>query len=160
VSQYATIQDVKDFGIMPPEDVDALETQYPGFVVRQCVGVSSHFDTKLAKRYATPLGQVSGAYDPALVFNVVQQVVARLYLRRGYNPSSQQDQQIRKAYDDAEEWLRQAADPQSGLVELAGAVGLGSTGPGVTLGGPLSYSEASPYTAFDRQAAIVRGGGA
>lgn len=153
MSSYATIDQVKTFGVMPAEDVDDLEARYPGVVAANVTGISGQFDASLVKRYAAPF---VAPYPDSLIFNVVQVVVLRLYLKRGFNPSSAQDAQIIKLADAAMAWLRDAADSKDGLVELPIRQ---QTGPSaVNSGGPLAYGEASPYTAMDQQSLAVRQG--
>jgi hypothetical protein len=155
MSSYVTTAQLKLFGIMPAEDIDALEALYPGIIAANVTGVSGLFDAGLIKRYAAPF---QDPYPDALIWNVVQVVVGRLYLKRGYNPSSQQDQLIRKCHDDSLAWLREAADPDKGLVELPVKQATPGLAAAVNSGAPLAYGEASPYTAMDRQAAAVRAG--
>ncbi len=143
MSHYCTTDEVKDLGSMPAEDIDQLEVQYPGITGRLVVAVSSMFDAKLRKRYATPFTDV-----PQVVKLMVAQVVCfRLWMKRGYNPSGQLDAAIAKDSTDALAWLDSAADSQTGLIELPlreDAAGLGARG-GVAAGGPLGSSQASPY---------------
>jgi len=152
MSMYANLLDVKDLGIMPAEDIDELERREPGITERISTKISALFDAKLIKRYAAPFEQ---PYPDVLVYHVAQAVAYRLYLRRGYNPSSEQDAEIKEANDRAWEWLDEAANSEEGLVELPRR----QETPGasaVNKGGPFGYSEASPYTWMDRQREAVR----
>lgn len=151
-SEYITAAELKLLGSMPSEDVDDLEARYPGLVSTTTIAVSGMFDAKLRKRYVAPFEE---PYPQALKLAVAQWVSYRLWLKRGWNPSSAHNQAITDDYDAAKAWLDEAANSQDGLVELPRREeGLG---PGaVNAGGPLAYSEASPYDWTDRQIERVR----
>lgn len=71
--------------------------------------------------------------------------------RRGYNPSSADDAAaIVEPYNQALADVKEAADSQNGLLDLALNTTNASTS-GVTAGGPLGYSETSPYVWADIQ---------
>jgi phage gp36-like protein len=154
MSQYVTVQEVKDLGSMPAEDIDALETSYSDIVDRIATAVSGMFDARLIKRYAAPF---EAPYPDALKMAVVQVVVYRLYRKRGYDPSSTMGDLIQKDHDDALAWLKEAADSKEGLVELPIRQATPPEATAVDSGGPLGYSEASPYAWMDVQATEVYG---
>lgn len=155
MSQYVVVAETKLLGSMPAEDIDALETLYPGLHDATATAVSGMFDARLQKRYAAPF---QSPYPDVLKFKVAHVVVYRLWLKRGYNPSSAQDAAIRQDNDDAEAWLREAADSKDGLVELPAKQGTPLGASAVDSGGPLGYSEASPYAWMDRQSEAVANG--
>lgn len=133
---------------MPPQDIDELELQQSGIVDATATAVSGMFDSKLIKRYAAPF---LTPFPNALIFNVARETAWRLWLKRGFNPSGQTDQAIEKDHLEAMEWLKDAADSKDGLVELPKKeTDLGKSG-AVNAGGPLSYSEQSPYVWADLQ---------
>lgn len=138
---------VKLVGSMPPADVDAVDALYPGTFDALAESVSRTFDARLAKRYAAPFE------DPpeTLRWHVAQCVAAALWQKRGYNPGSAQDQIIQENKAEALAWLKEAADSSEGLVELPRREDEPKSD-GVTRGGPLGYSEASPYVWTDDQA--------
>lgn len=139
---YCSIQELKLLGTMPAADIDALESAYPGMVQATIDAVSGQFDSRLAKRYAAPF---ASPYPQALVFNVVRLVAYRLWMKRGFNPNGIMDQALAKDAEQAEAWLKEAADSKDGLVELPSRqTALGTSA--VSAGGPLGYSEHSPYT--------------
>jgi len=142
VSEYVTTEEVKTLGSMPAGDVDALETQQPGLVVATIRAVSGIFDARLVKRYAAPFAT---PYPDPLKFNVAREVAWRLWLKRGFNPSSAMDQTLEKDHLEALEWLREAADSEKGLVELPARQATPGEAAAVNAGGPFGYSEASPY---------------
>ncbi|MBX3218914.1 MAG: DUF1320 family protein [Labilithrix sp.] len=143
---YVDIDYVKLVGSMPASDVDALEALYPGTVNGVAEAVSRMFDARLAKRYAAPF---SSPYPEALRWNVAQVVAAVLWQKRGYNPGSAQDAIIQENKADALAWLKEAADSEKGLVELP--LREDKRVEGVSRGGPLGYSETSPYVWTDHQ---------
>jgi hypothetical protein len=157
MSQYLTANELDLYGCMPGEDREALEDQYPGITVAVIVGVSGVFDSMLSKRYGAPF---ETPYPDALKWNVAQVVAGRLMLKRGYNPESKQDSEIKEAHDLALQWLKDAADPEKGLVELPVKQINQPGNSAINSGAPLAYSEASPYTWTDRQREILGNGGA
>lgn len=154
MSEYATLQDVKFIGIMPSEDVDELELRYPAIVQKFSTMVSNRFDSMLVKRYAVPF---ETPYPPAIVTAVCHVVAYWLFLKRGFNPSSQQDMLVKELADEHLAWVKDASDPEKGLVELPlKAAPLGPSA--VSAGGPLAYGEASPYRWVDLQAQALAQG--
>jgi Protein of unknown function (DUF1320) len=155
MSCYVTIQDIKDLGTLPAEDIDLLEAKYPGVTLRVATRISGIFDSRLIKRYAAPFKE---PYPDALVDNVARVVAWRLLLKRAFNPSSEQDQLVKEEKDEALAWLKEAADSKDGLVELPIKQATPPGVSGVNAGGPLGYSEASPYEWTDIQVREARYG--
>lgn len=148
------LADFKSRSIMPSEDVDALEAQYPGYVAKRLALREGLMNARLAKRYATPFEPASPP-DVAVGW-LVAMVTLDCYLRRGFNPSSAQDQIIADEAKRAETEILEAANSETGLFELP----LRQDAPGasgVSKGGPFGYSEASPYVAFNMQRETARG---
>lgn len=138
---------------MPAEDIARLETQYPGFLDAQIALVQGWLESRLRKRYAIPfVAPIPEVYLGWLV----ALVTLAAYQRRGWNPSSAENQLITAAADTARAEVKEAADGTAGLFELP----LRQDAPtgAVTDGGPLGYAEASPYTWTDRQIEAVRNG--
>ncbi len=140
---------------MPAEDIARLQTQYAGFLDAQIAIAQSWVETRLRKRYAIPF--VAGAEPEAFLGWIVALVTLAGYQRRGFNPSSAENQLIVDAATMARAEVKEAADSKDGLFELP--VRQDNPAGAVTQGAPLSYAEASPYTWTDRQADIVNGGG-
>lgn len=155
MSCYVTIQDVKDLGTLPAEDIDEIEARYPGLTLRIATKVSAYFDSRLAKRYAAPFRE---PYPDVLIDQVARVVAYRLTLKRGFNPSSEQDQLIEKEKDEALAWLKEAADSKDGLIELPARQATPPDVAAVNAGGPLAYSEPDPYTWTTLQAEAARYG--
>ncbi|AKT38258.1 phage protein Gp36 family protein [Chondromyces crocatus] len=143
MSCYVTIDDIKDLGTLPAEDIDEIERLWPGLTLRIATKVSAHFDSRLAKRYAAPFRE---PYPDVIIDNVARVVAYRLTLKRGFNPSSEQDQLIQQEKDEALAWVKEAADSKDGLIELPARQATPPDVAAVNAGGPLGYSEQSPYT--------------
>jgi hypothetical protein len=152
VSAYIDTPELKLLGSLPAEDVDDIETRYPGIVAKTISVVCGLYDARLAKRYAAPF---VAPYPDALKFNVAREVAWRLYIKRGFNPSGAMDQLLEKEHTEADAWLREAADSEKGLVELPARQATPGEATAINQGGPYGYSEASPYawTNIQRDAA-------
>lgn len=166
---YVSRRFLELFGSMPKSDMDDLDTNAVAiFGVADlntalfgadgiALTVSGQFDEKLTKRYQTPLGvDGSGTFNlddvPLGVKSRVCEIVMfHLWVKRGMNPTSAQDQQaIIEAKDAAWKWLDEAADSEKGFVELPRRA-ITPDIADVSKAGPRSYSEQSPYVAFDIQ---------
>lgn len=139
---------------MPPEDVDALETAYPGFVAVRLLTHTAWANARLKKRYAVPFV----APVPEIVRGWVTALTTYdCYMRRGYNPGSQEDGQIKLDADMARAEIKEAADSKDGLFDLP----LKADAPeasGISRQGPMGSAEASPYSWIDAQAEALRYG--
>lgn len=155
MSCYVTIEDIKDLGTLAAEDIDEIERLYPGVTLRIATKVSAHFDSRLAKRYAAPF---QAPYPDVIIDNVARVVAYRLALKRGFNPSSEQDQLIEKEKEEALAWVKEAADSKDGLIELPARQATPPDVAAVNAGGPLGYSEPDPYTWTVLQAEAARHG--
>ncbi len=139
--------------MMPDEDVDDLVERYPTFVAAQLEVFTGEIYSRLRKRYKTPfvdpVPMVAKGWLAVLIAPV-------LYARRGVDPSDSQMQELREEAARVREQIKEAADAENGLYDLP----LLDTADGtaITKAGPLSYSEASPYSWTDVQAEAVRGG--
>lgn len=157
-SQYLTPATFTDISLMPPGYADAIEVAHPGWLAKQLTRWSAWIDARLAKRYATPFDADS---PPMIVEEWLSRIVThRCYLKRGCDPT---DAEVAAIADDAKvakDEITEAANSQVGLFELPlRADKPGSDG--VSRGGPLGYSEASPYTwpEVQRDAAEAEGWG-
>ena len=149
---YLSLMEFKARSIMPPSDVDALEAEAPGFVDEQVAAASADVDSALSKRYATP---IQCAVPRLIQLWVTRLVTLECYLRRGFNPSAEQDALVAAAAERTRAELQQAADGNNALRELPLRADAADTS-GVVKGGPYAYSEASPYVAFDVQRDAAR----
>lgn len=148
MATYADIDYVKLVGLMLPEEVDSVEARFPGFTAASAESVSRVLDSMLAKRYPAPFVE---PYPEVLRYQAAQLLVQRIWRRNGDSPTNQsKTDDINEAAAAAMAWARDAANSKDGLVELPLR---GDTSvSGVALGGPMSYSEKSPYTWTDVQA--------
>lgn len=149
-----TVAEFRTATIATPANLDQLETRRPGFIAARLAMRTAEINGKLAKRYATPFA--SPAPTVAVLW-LVQLVTADCYEALGYDTSSQQDAQIMAAATKASEAIDEAADAVGGLYELPLRADMPGSD-GVSRGGPLAYSEASPYEWRTLQGEAVRGG--
>ncbi len=107
---------------------------------------------QLRKRYDVTFPQ--GVPDIVLRW-IARIVTPEAYDKRGGDPSDPSLQAIRDGATLAREQIKEAADTVAGLYDLP----LLSTASGsaISRGGPLSYSEQSPYSAKRRQVDAGRG---
>jgi hypothetical protein len=155
MSCYATVQDVMDYGILLEEDITFLEVRYPGITLRTATKVSGNFDGRLAKRYGVPF---VAPYDDGLIDAVAAETSYRLLWKRGVNPDSPQAVRGEKAHDVAEAWVKEAANSKDGLVELVKTQSNPRAETSISKGGPMAYSECSPYSSIDVQAERLAAG--
>jgi len=150
----ATLLDVNGFKsrtVMPSADVDYLETAHPGFLANRILTHSSRIRARCRKRYADFVAPV-----PELVLGwLVALVTLDAYVRRGVNPSDESFELVKAAAELALADLKEAADGENGLFDLPAREN--TTEDGITRGGPLVYSEASPWDWTDVQAEALRG---
>mgnify|MGYP006346647153 CR=1 FL=1 len=144
---WLTLSEFKLRSVMPPEDVDRLDDQYPGFLAQTIASEQARIESRLRKRYAIPFAL---PFPETAIGWLVAAVTLAAYQRRGWNPSSEENQLIVKADETARAELKEAADSNEGLYDLPlreNAV----EGSGIAKGGPYGYSEASPYVWTDCQ---------
>lgn len=140
--------------MLPGEIEEVVEATDELLVDRVALAVSRLFDSYLIKRYAAPF---ESPYPEALRDAVAREVVRRLwYLHGGAPQSTDKTARIEKAAEDALAWMREAANSKDGFVELPRREDT-ADGEGVTRGGPLAQSDASPYDWVDAQAEALRG---
>jgi len=155
MASYLDVAAFKLRTVMPSADVDALETSEPGWLLTLLTDLSGYIDSRLSKRYATSFASP----PPVAILRWLNALATpEAYKKRGWNPSSAQDADILEAARRAEAELKEAADSKEGLFDLPLRQDTTGTS-GITLGGPLGYSEASPYAWMDVQAEAVNGDG-
>jgi hypothetical protein len=148
---YLTIEGFKAASVMPDEDVDALVARYPAFLDEQLDQFSAWIDARLRKRYAAPF---AAPYPRAVVRWLAALVTERACLKRGVDPNDEQMQRILQDAADSRAEVLEAANGEEGLFDLPARAD--TTESGITRGGPLGYSEQSPYVWKDVQAASAR----
>jgi len=158
MSSYLNISEFKLLALIPSAYVDEVELREPGFVVTQLEAVSADIDSRLRKRYAVPFT----APVPLTVRRWLSRIVTReTMLKRGIDPNDAQWAAYEKGATDAEAEIKEAADAEKGLFDLPLRANTTTTG---IQGGPLGYSESSPYVGLASQrdrgrAEDERGGG-
>jgi hypothetical protein len=131
---------------MPPEDVAYLETTFAGFLDARIAVRSSLINARLQKRYVVPFVP---PYPETVLGWLTALVTVDAYKKRGWNPSDAQSAQVVQDAVDALAEMKEAADSAEGLFELP--VRENNLTSAVSKGGPLGYSETSPYVGFDLQ---------
>jgi hypothetical protein len=149
---YLTKDQFRLLTTMPGSYVDEIEAAAPGYVDARLTVWSAQIDGRLAKRYGTPFTL------PAPV--IVQEwltciVTVDVWLRRGVSGTDQQYTTYSDQRTQALTEIKEAADSDTGLYDLP-LLASGVGGSAISLGGPRSYSEASPYVWADQQACIGR----
>lgn len=132
--------------VMPSADVALVESKSPGFILAQSIIEESILNSRLRKRYAVPFA----APVPEIVLGWLTKIITPLaYRKRGVNPQDPQLELVEKDRDAALAEIKEAADSRDGLFDLPLSQSLQTSA--VTSGGPLFYSEQSPYTSADLQ---------
>lgn len=136
---------------IPGAWIDAIEVGTPGWVDTLLEDLSAAIDARLAKRYAVPFA----APPPRAVLRWIAALAdVRVLLKRGIDQTDRQYEDIARLADTAEKELAEAADGNTGLFDLPKRADTDASG--ISRGGPLGYSEASPYVGFDEQGARGR----
>ena len=138
---FLTLSEFRARTIMPAGDVDSLEVQTPGWTLGQLTSWTDRICSQLRKRYAVPF---VAPYPETVKDWLARIVTIRCYLKRGVNPADPQMAVIKADCDDALKEISQAADSEKGLFDLPLRADVQTTS-GVVVGGPMFYSEQSPY---------------
>lgn len=147
MASYLTLAEFKARTVMPGADIDALEALAPGFVLARLTIESGSINARLTKGYDVPFA----APTPDIVVGwLVAIVTEQAFRRRGVDPNDPQATEYVRDADRARAELLEAANSETGLFDLPLRQDLPSSS-GRSKGGPLGYSETSPYVAFDLQ---------
>ncbi len=139
--------------IMPGADVDQLETVEAGWLAQTLTDTWDWILARLGKRYNR--AAIDGSPPPIAVRWLAVIVTRLAYAKRGFNPTSEEDKEsIIGAAVEAKAEIKEAADSKEGLFELPLASAPNASA--VSRGGPLGYSEQSPYVWQDAQVAAAR----
>jgi len=152
MATYLTFDLLKGLITIPDEFVNEVEARYPGWVEAQIAAYSRWVEAQLRKRYATPFNAYDGVPDPTppqIQFWLARLVAVPVWLKRGVDPNDLQFEEVRTDRDNAREEIADAANSETGLYDLP--LKVSKDGSLIVHGGPFSYSEQSPYVAFDRQ---------
>lgn len=139
--------------MMPSERVDDLNSAAPGFLGAQLAAESSKVAARLRKRYPAFSDPVPATIEQW----VTRLVTVRCYIRLGVDPNDEQFQLIKEDAAAANTELTEAANSDTGLLELSSNDSVDTAA--ATKGGPFSYSEQSPYSWMDAQDDVVINGG-
>jgi len=129
--------------LAPASYVDHVELVEPGWLLGRLTYWSAWINSRLAKRYAVPFA-VPPATPETVVGWLERLVTWELYLKRGIDATDEQVARIEARHDVAKAEVAEAAESRDGLFELP--LRRDSNATGVSRGGPLGYSEVSPYT--------------
>jgi hypothetical protein len=141
VTPLLDIAGLKARGVMP--EVDYLTLPGPYLQSRLEIATSEIY-SRLRKRYATPF---VAPYPEVAIGWLIALITPELYMRRGWDPSSEQGQAILDAATRARAELVEAANEKDGLFDLP--LRADTSDDGIDRGGPLGYSESNPYTSRD-----------
>jgi hypothetical protein len=127
-------------------DKIARRDNWLAFVDVTLVEVTDDIHDRLRKRYATPFASPV----PTIILRWFRDLVMpRLYEARGWDTTDAQAKSILDREQRANVQIEQAADSKDGLYDLP--LNAGTAMSGISLGGPIGYAEASPYTWADLQ---------
>jgi hypothetical protein len=143
---YISLERFKVLSVMPTEDIDAIEQKTAGWCEEQSNLISREIDARLCKRYAVPFDAPVSTVVEGWVSKIL---TPRAYWKRGTNPGDEQTRIINDAAQAAWLEVKEAADAKEGLFDLPRIEG--SKESGVVRGGPLVYSETSPFVWRTRQ---------
>jgi len=151
MASYLTVPEFRVRTVMSNASVDELEVREPGFLDAALSDWSAWIDARLSKRYAAPF---TAPYPIVIRKWLDHLVTPEAYTKLGWSPSSVSDQAIVERATRARDEIKEAADSKDGLFELP--LRSDTTATGVSKGGPLACSEASPYAWMSKQAATGR----
>ena len=143
---YLDLDEYKNYSILPSVDIDDVETIQAGWVDRKLRAISRSVDARLRKRYAVPF---ESPYPDAVCDWVARIMDPLLLKKRGVDAT---DEQFISIADDAKaalEEIKEASDAEEGLFDLPALDT--ADGSAISKGGPLGYSESSPYVWLDRE---------
>lgn len=141
---YLDLDEYKKYSILPAVDIDDIETIQAGWIDRKLRAISRSVDARLRKRYAVPF---ESPYPDAVCDWVARIMDPQTLKKRGVDATDQQFISIEEDAKAAIEELKEAANAEDGLFDLP--VVDSADGSAITKGGPLGYSESSPYVWTD-----------
>ncbi len=146
-SAESNLERFKALTVMADADVDEVDQLYTGWFEAQFAAATSWIESRLRKRYAAPFQR---PYVYALETWLVDLVTLRAFLKKGIRQTDEQFQEAVRADKRAREEITEAAGSVTGLFDLP--LRANTDQAGIVKGGPLGYSEASPYVHQDVQA--------
>lgn len=146
MAYFPDLATVKSHSIMPSDDIDALNAAEPEWILARALSLEGDLNARLRKRYAVPFTSPV----PEVVLNWLGALLdPEMYLKRGINPSDQQQARIEKRAETAELKIKEAADAVQGLYDLP--LRADTTSTGIEQPTTLAYSEQSPFTGKHKQ---------
>ena len=153
MTDYVDIEFYKAHATLDEEDVNAFESQYPGRLAKLFATWSRYVDAFLRKVYVVPF---VAPFPVEIRICVTRLVTSELKKIVGYRPGTSDKEVCDADVVLAMEFLKELRDAKDGRLELP----LKNETPeaeGVAKGGPLFFSEQSPYDWTDAQVEAVRG---
>lgn len=114
MTAYFDVDYLSTMGSVPAATLADFEEANPGRLAKMIEAISRLMDSYLFKRYATPFANP----PEVLKYHGAQILSYQLRITIGFDPGSQQDEQIINARNAAFAWLESAANARDGLVEL------------------------------------------
>ncbi len=145
---YLTLASFRVRTLVGVGEVDYVEADSPGFTAARIAIRTSWIHQRLRKRYGKSLP--FGDPVPEILLGWLTALVSLDVMRkRGLNPQDPAAQMLADDATKAEAEVKEAADSKDGLFDLEGQEASASSS--VSTGGPLGYSETSPYVWADRE---------
>jgi hypothetical protein len=155
MASYLTLAQWKTRSRIPATEIDDIAAAHPGKLENFLEEQSERaINARLRKRYSAPF---SSPYPIVVLAWLRDLVDLDVYMLRGFNPTSQQDQLVADKAKLAQDEILEAANSETGLFDLP--LRQDTTTSGISKGGPMGYSEASPYAWTDAQREAVSNGG-
>lgn len=137
---YLDADEFADLTLAPAAYIAEIEAAEPGWTLRQLVHFSAWIDSQLRKRYAIPF---VAPFPETVLTWLCDIVTERVYLKVGIDATDKQLDNILQAAQRAREQVQLAANSVDGLFELP--LRADDPASAVARGGPLAYTETSPY---------------
>ncbi len=150
MTPYLTFATWKARSRLSSTDCDDIYAREQDKVDNSLADVTEWINSRLRKRYVEaelPTNRTILAWCRDIVD-------LEVFILRGGNPSSAQDALYKERHDAAKAEILEAADAKEGKFDLPLKQDVTETG--ISKGGPLASSEASPWAWTDVQAAAVR----
>lgn len=154
MAAYQTLTEFRLRTVMPSADVDVVEIDTPGFTTKRLEVNSSKINARLRKRYAVPFSAALVPIPEAVLDWLTKLTQWDLYLKRGVDPSDPSIAHVKADKEQADAELLEAANGEIGLFDLP--VDETKDASAITKGGPMGYSETSPYVFTTLQAEAGR----
>lgn len=149
---YLDLPGFRQRTLMSVIEVDYVEVDSPGFTASRIAFATSYIHGRLRKRYGASL-PFSAPYPEIILRWITELVTYDVLRKRGLNPQDPTAEMYRADAQRAFDEIKEAADSKDGLFDLPSPEEGASN---VSTGGPLGYSETSPYVWTDYERSIGR----